>query len=180
MERHTKHKHYYAQGTTILEVLIYVAVFAIVAVIISNFLIQVVNAYNISRAERDVLSNGRLILETVTKNIAEAEEIYTPTSTFNTDIGQLSLKTKTGTQSGHDTGYVDFWVDNGQMWMKKEGSQARTISATSVRISTFRLERLSQGLARDAVRMTLEVDFTQSRFSTSIILTSTTALRGSY
>ncbi|OGZ96471.1 MAG: hypothetical protein A2847_00285 [Candidatus Sungbacteria bacterium RIFCSPHIGHO2_01_FULL_50_25] len=170
----------YIRGTTLLEIVIYAALFGIIAVIISNFLIQVVNTYTITRAEREVLSNGRLLLETLTKTIAEAQEIYTPTSAFNKDLGQLSLMTRTGVPTEHQTAYVDFWIDNGRMWMRKEGAAAVPLSAASVRVSKFRLERISQGLSRDAVKLTLQVDFTQSKYQSSITLNSTTALRGNY
>jgi len=168
------------RGTTILEIIVYTALFGIIAIIISNFLIQIVNAYNISRAEREVLSNGRLLLETVTKSLSEAEEIYTPTSAFNKDLGQISLVTKTNVKPEHETAFIDFWVDNGRLWMRKEGANPSALSAASVRIGKFRLERLSQGLRRDAVRLTLQVNFAQQKFSSTITLTATTALRGNY
>ena len=168
------------RGTTILEIVMYTALFGIIAIIISNFLIQIVNAYNISRAEREVLSNGRLLLETVTKSLAASEGIYTPTSAFNKDLGQISLVTKTGVQPEHKTAYIDFWVDNGRLWMRKEGANPSALSAASVRVGKFRLERLSQGLGRDAVRLTLQVNFAQPKFSSTITLTATTALRGNY
>lgn len=169
-----------ARGTTILEIVVYTALFGIIAIIISNFLIQIVGAYNISRAEREVLSNGRLLLETVTKSLAEAKEIYTPTSAFNKDLGQISLITKTGVQPEHETAYIDFWVDHGRLWMRKEGANPTPLSASSVRVGKFRLERLSQGLGRDAVRLTLQVNFAQQKFSSTITLNATTALRGNY
>ena len=168
------------RGTTILEIIVYTALYGIIAIIISNFLIQIINAYNISRAEREVLSNGRLLLETVTKSLAEAEEIYTPTSAFNKDLGQISLVTKTNVKPEHTTAFIDFWVDNGRLWMRKEGAEATPLSASSVRVGKFRLERLSQGLRRDAVRLTLQVNFAQQKFSSTITLTATTALRGNY
>ena len=168
------------RGTTILEIVVYTALFGIIAIIISNFLIQIVGAYNISRAEREVLSNGRLLLETVTKSLAESEEIYTPTSAFNKDLGQISLITKTSVQPEHTTAFIDFWVDNGRLWMRKEGASPTPLSASSVRVGKFRLERLSQGLGRDAVRLTLQVNFAQQKFSSTITLNATTALRGNY
>ncbi len=169
-----------ARGLTLLEIIVYVAIFGIIAVIIANFLIQVVTAYAISRSEQEVLSNGRLLLETVSKSISEAEAIYTPTSVFNSDTGQLSLITKTDAQPEHQTAYADYWIDTGVFRMRKEGGADQSISSASVRIARFRLERISQGLGRDAVRITLEVDYAHPRYPASITLTHTVALRGNY
>lgn len=169
-----------SRGITLTETVVYVALLGAMVVLVANFLIQVVNVYNRVRAEREVLSNARLVLETVNKNISYAVEVYDPTSRFNIDLGQLSLVTANEPTVEHIVNYVDFWVDNGGFWVKKEGSSSSLISASSVRVTQFRLERILQGLARESVRITLRLEHVNSAFSSSIVLTSTTAFRGNY
>ncbi|QQG45579.1 MAG: hypothetical protein HYW89_01480 [Candidatus Sungiibacteriota bacterium] len=168
------------KGLTLIEIIIYVALLGLLLVFVVNSFINTVNAYYRARAEREVLSNGRLLLETITKSLAQSGEIYSPTSRFNIDSGQLSLITVVGVQAGHAAAYVDYYVDNGRLWLRQEGQSAIPISAASVKINKFRLERLSQGLGREAVRMTVEVSYARPKFTSSISLTSTTALRGNY
>lgn len=167
------------QGITLIEIIIYVALLAVISVIIANFLLSTVNAYHRARAEREVIANARLLLETVNKSIAQANEVYSPTSRFSQDAGQLTLVTQIGPPSGHTTAYEDFWVDNGRLWTRKEGAGETALSAASVRVVKFYLEEITQGLNREAVKVTIQVD-SASRFPTSITLNATTAIRGNY
>jgi len=168
------------RGITLIETILYVALLGMVAVFISNFLIQVVNTYHRARAEREVISNGRLILETVGGEIASAIGVYAPTSRFNNDAGQLSLMTSIGAQAEHQTAFVDFWVDNGALRMRREGGAEISLSAATVRVTKLRFGRIIQGLGREAIQLTLQVDYAIPKFGTSATLNSTTALRGNY
>ena len=167
-------------GLSLLEIIIYIALLGMVAVFVSNSLIQIVNTYYRAVAEREIISNARLLIETLNKSIASSQEIYTPTSRFNNDAGQLSLITAINTQTGHTTSYVDYYLDNGRIWVKAEGQANVPISASSVRITKFRLERITQGLNREAVKITLAVNAASSKFTASATLNLTTAVRGSY
>lgn len=167
-------------GISLIEIIVYVALLGGISVFIANFLIQTVNSYHRVRAEREVLSNARLLLETVNKEIAQAQEVYTPTSRFDDDAGQLSLLTGIATTTGHTANFVDYYVDNGLMYVRREGQNTATLSASSVRVTKFRLERIVQGLNREAVKVTLRVDYYLPKFASFATLNSTTALRGNY
>ena len=170
----------FSRGIGLVEIIIYIALLGMVSIFVINSFIQIANTYQQARAEREVLSNGRLILETINKAIISSQEVYAPTSRFNDDAGQLSLITPVGATTEHITAFVDFWVDNGQLFMRQEGQGETALSAASVRINKFRMERIVQGLGREAVKITLRVDNAPSKFSASITLNSTSALRGNY
>lgn len=169
----------FRQGISLIEVIIYIAILGGFSVLIANFLLQVTGVYHRARAEREVLSNARLLLETIDKTVSQAREVYVPTSRFNLDLGQLSLSTAIGVQAEHTTSYVDFWIDNGRLWTKQEGGVNTALSASSVKINKFRLERIVQGLGREAVKITLEISAT-SKFPVISTLNMTTAIRGNY
>lgn len=168
-------------GLSLIEVIIYVAILGVVAVAVSNFLIQISSTYRKALAEREVISNSRLILERIIGLTTEAKEIYTPTSDFVSDLGQLSLLTKIEPLAGHQNSFVDFWVDNGRLWTRKEGQEPEAISAPSVRVTKFKLERISQG-NYEAVKIILKVDYNTSAVGllTSAELNSTAVLKGNY
>ncbi len=167
-------------GFSLIEIVIYVGLLGILAVVITNALIQISSVYHRARAEREVLSNARLILETVNKSLEQATTVYGPTSKFYNPTGQLSLITPIGATTEHTTAYIDYYIDNGRMWMRQEGQIAQPISAADVRVNKFTLERIMQGLNHEAVKITLRVDYAVPQYPTSIILNSTTALRGNY
>lgn len=165
---------------TLIEILVYVALLGMIAVFVSNSLIQLSDVYQRARADREVISNARLVLEAVNKSVAQAQEIYTPTSRFNTNLGQLSLATAIGADANHASAYADFYVDNGRFFTRQEGQGEAPISASSVKVDQFLLERVSMGVGRDAVKITLVVSSSRGKFSSSTTLNSTTVVKGNY
>jgi len=165
---------------SLVEIVMYVALLGALSVFVTNSLIQIAGAYQRVRAEREVLSGARTLLDAVAKSTAAAEEVYTPASRFNSDAGQLSLVTVLGATPGHTTAYIDFWVDGGRAFSRAEGSATTTLTVASVRVVKFRFERLVQGLNREAVKTTVQVDSANPRFPASVTLNATTALRGNY
>lgn len=175
--RFNKHKN--RQGISLIEIVIYVAILGGLSVLLVNFLLQVTGVYHRARAEREVLSNARLLLETIDNTVSQAQKVYLPTSRFNVDTGQLSLATIIGAQIEHPTSYVDFWIDNGRLWTRQEGGPNTALSAATVRVNKFRVERIAQGLGREAVKVTLEIS-SSSKFPVVTTLNLTTAVRGNY
>ena len=167
-------------GMSLIETLVYVAVLGIISIFITNSLIKIVGIYRQAQAEREVLSNARLIMETVTKNIAYSQEVYAPMSRFNTSTSQLSLITPLDTLPEHTTTYLDFWSDGNRLLMREEGKATTTLSSATVQVAQFRAERIVQGLGREAIKITLNVVSRTLPQAASTTLNATTALRGNY
>ena len=163
-----------------METLIYVAALGMITVFLTNYLIKIVATYRQAQAEREVLSNARLIMETVTKNIAYSQEVYAPTSRFNATNSQLSLITPLDIQPEHTTTYLDFWSDGNRVFMREEGYATTTLSSATVHIPKFRVERIVQGLGREAIKITINVVSNTLPQVASTTLNATTALRGNY
>ena len=168
------------RGITLIEIVVYIGLLGALTVFIVNSLIQISDTYGRARAEREVIANARLILETIVKTAAESQEIYGPTSIFLSELGQLSLITPVNPLALHKDTYVDFYIDNGRMWTKEEGKAAIPLSAIPVRITKFQLERIMQGFNREAVAITLQVDSALSKHPASIMLHTIATLRGNY
>jgi len=164
-----------------METVVYVALLGLTTSFFVNSFVQIASVYSRARAEREVLSNARTTLEAVTDAISSARAVYAPTSRFNTDAGQVSLVTDDDTViSGEPSVYTDFWVDGGRIFERKEGGSAIPLSASSVRVSEFRAERIVQALGRESVKMTIRMDAASDRYPASVTLNATTALRGNY
>ena len=175
-------RHNKKNGFTLLEAVLYVGFLGIISVMIVNFMVQISNTYHILRAEREVVSNARLALERIEKTVAQSAEVYAPTSYFNTNLGQLSLLVGGNSDPNHSTSYADFWVDNGRLWMRQEGQNAIPISATSVKVDYFYLERIIQSLDREAVKMTMRISYNAAINLpvASTTLNATMSMRGAY
>jgi len=173
-------KKKFLTGFTLLEVVVYVALLGVLSVFVVNSFMQVVNLYARARAEREALANARGMLEIIVKNVAQAQEVYTPTSRFNIDAGQLSLVTNATSTLGHTTSYIDIWTDGGAAMIRSEGAGNVTLSAGSVRVTKLYFERIVQAIGREAIRVTIRVDAAGAKFPASVTLISTAAIRGNY
>lgn len=167
-------------GISLIEALAYVGLLGIISVSIVYSTMQVTSTYRHARVQREVLSNARLMMETLTKKIAYSQEVYAPASRFNSNDDQLSLITSTSTLPQHTTSYLDIWTDGNRLLMREEGRATTTLSSATVQITQFRLNRIFQGLGREAIRITLGVSSSALPLIASTTLQATATLRGNY
>ncbi len=78
-------------GYSVVEIIIYVAVFAVVSIIIANAFIVLVSFFNQSRTNHNLLQSGNTALERMSREIHTATAIRTSTSTFGSSPGVLDL-----------------------------------------------------------------------------------------
>ena len=169
---------YTQRGFSLIEAVLYVALLGGISVLIINFAVYTLGVHRRAWSERELVVNGRLAVDTLKRAISEAQSIYGPTSIFDSDMGQVSLVYATSTPT-HTTGYADFWLDNGRLWTRKEGSGELVLSSPAVRIVKFRLERITQAYRREAVRITIQLD-SIGTYPSSVTLNTTSVLRGGY
>lgn len=164
-----------------LETVVYIGILSVFTVVIVAILTQITHTYNRVRVQREVVSNGRLVVETMIQQIASSQSVYAPTSVFGSNAGQLSIVTPVEAQPEETMNRTDFWLDNGRVWMRKEGSATTSITSPSVRVNQLRFDQISQSLGREAVKITLQITgFADAQFMASTTLHSTAALRGAY
>jgi len=166
-------------GITLIETVVYVALLGILTVGILASVAHVSTSYRSARAERDILVNARLLMDTVTHTTEESQTVYIPTSRFNIDTGQLSLITAIAPLSQHTTSYIDFWVDNGRLWMRRDGTPALALSSPTVRVTRFHLQRLAPLPTSESIRITLSLAHASHPRASSTLITTRT-LRGNY
>lgn len=168
-------------GISMLETVVYIGILSVFTVVIVAILTQITHTYNRVRVQREVVSNGRLVVETMIQQIASSQAVYGPTSVLGSNTGQLSVVATTDAPPEETANRVDFWLDNGRVWMRKEGSATTSVTSPSVRVNQLRLDQISQSLGREAVKITLQITgFADAQFMASTTLYSTTALRGTY
>lgn len=179
--RHIAHKSARFSGISMLELVIYLGMLGVFTVFIVATLMKIVRTYDRVRAQREVVSNGRLVTEAMIQQIGSAQAIYEPTSVFGSNTGQLSIVTPVSPSAEEIVNRVDFWLDNGRVWMRKEGSATTSITSPSVRVNQLRFDQVSQGLGREAVLLTLQMTgFADPQFVASSTIHAAAALRGTY
>lgn len=151
------------QGFTLIELLIYISVLSIVSVIIAGALLWVVQLQSYVGSQNDITSSASRAMRSITQEIREADGIYGPSSVFDEHPGQLSLVTSKYTAEGHETGYMDLFVCDGQVCMKKEGEDPVSITSQDVLVQELTFNRIGE-----SVRITLDMLHEGSDISTSV------------
>lgn len=165
-------------GFTLIEVLIYATIFVIIGVVISSYFIQIVNVTETSRRARESNDNASRAMNVITQEIKHATAVYTPTSVFGTNPGQLSLETTRDLPAEENTTYVDFYLDDEGIYLKREGQAGELITSEKVKVTTFTFTHLTGGTDTSVqVNLTVEYIDAASGPKTPVTLTQTASLR---
>src|SRR3972149_461800 len=170
-------------GVTLIEMVFYTAIVGIIGSVLTLFLLNSLKAYNKTQAIQHVFNNVNGSLRTITDEIKYARSIYTPTTVLNSDSGQLSLETALNTPAGEPTTFVDFYLDNGRIYEKREGSPAVALTSERIFITALRFSSVSNnGKISATVQITGRINTTSTKpeDQAQLTLSTSAALRGAY
>lgn len=169
-------RHNPKSGFTLLEILVYIAVLGIVAVIVVSFVIWLSHSNAKNKAMREALDNSRRAMEIMAYEIKEAKAVYTPT----TDAGQLSLETTKYLPPGEEDSYIDFYLCGSSLCLKKESQEPAALTSDSVEVNNLVFERVVSGEA-SSLRISIGVNYknpaNRPEYQASVNLTSSVSLR---
>jgi len=169
-----------SNGFTLIEILVYIAVSSIIILAVSSFFLWTNRSSAKINASREVLTNSKRAVETMSYEIRHAERIYTPTSVFSSSTGQLSLETKNYNQQGETTSYIDFFICQDQLCLKKEGQSPIILTSEKVKIDNLKFFHINS-TSTASVQINLEMSYIapsdKLEYQASINTTSTVSLR---
>jgi len=170
-----------SRGFTMLEILIYMVFLFSIVGIITALITQIIKVNHIVEVTDDVIGSARGTVEVVAQEIRHASSIYSPTSNFGTNFGQLSLETTRDVPTGETSTFVDIYVDNGRLYLKREENNPVLLTADNVIVDNLIFTYLNQSAVIPAVRMQITLSNNTSSVAPfarrSITLTNTVSLR---
>jgi len=170
-----KKQEFEQKGFTMTEVLVYIGILSVIILIISSFVLWSIQSNTKARIIRETLDSARRTMDMITKETREAKSVYSPTTTSS----QLSLETKRNLPQGEESSFVDFFICDTQLCLKKESQDPIAITAKNVEVSSLSFTKV--GTAPSSVQIDLTLNYknpqnrTEYNFSTN--LTSTVSLR---
>lgn len=169
------------KGFTLVEMLIYIAVLSTIVLAVSSFFLWVVNLNSKVKAMREVSDNAGRIIEILTLEIKEAKSIYTPTSVFSTSTGQLSLETTKYLPAGETQTYIDFFLCQKRLCLKKEEQDPVALTSDNVEVKAMEFNQVATTSTIPSIRINLTVDYKapaeKPEYFASINTTSTVSVR---
>lgn len=163
-------------GFTLIEMIIYVAFFALLSVLAVQGTLMVMKAFYTLRLNQSVNESATVALERMSREIRNAYDVDTTQSTLDANPGRLTLKTKDA--AGVNT-TVEFYMDGANQLNLKVGGVdngplvTKTVTLTNL---VFRLVTTTNSKA-----LKVEVTFRDSRSTSaqSSKFYDTIVLRGS-
>ena len=173
-----------ARGFTLVEMLVYIAIVSIVAGVLTSVLLSNMRAYDKSQARQQVLNNVHDVIRVITEETKYAKSVYTPTTVLASNTGQLSLETTLNPPSGEAVAYVDYYLDSGRIYEKREGQSALPLTSERVFVERVRFERNTVTATQDSVSVAVEARIntasTDPADQARVTLTSAASFRGAY
>ncbi|MBI1984838.1 MAG: prepilin-type N-terminal cleavage/methylation domain-containing protein [Candidatus Wildermuthbacteria bacterium] len=167
------------KGFTLIEMMLYVALFAMLLGAVGAFVFWTVRTQAKVQSENEVVFQAQRAKDIMTKEIQEAVSIYTPTSVFALHPGQFSLETKNLLPQGETATFVDFFLCQTQLCMKRESQDPLPITSDRVIVQNFTAAQVMTGDI-PSLRINLRIAVNPSslpEYRASIPLTFTASLR---
>lgn len=80
------------KGFSLVEIIIYLAIFSMISILVINSFITVMSAFNITRTNRDLVESGINSMERISREIRQADSIDVVNSNLTLGILQLNSK----------------------------------------------------------------------------------------
>jgi prepilin-type N-terminal cleavage/methylation domain-containing protein len=165
------------RGFTLIEILIYVGLLAIITSTISSFLLWTTRSNIKTKVMRETLDNARRTMEIITHEIKEAESIYLP----NTTSTQLSLETTHYLPEGEKITYIDFYLCGDKLCLKKESQAPIALISDRVKVKNLSFIQIAGTSTHPSIQVNLGIDYKNPanlpEYQALVNLTSTISLR---
>lgn len=132
-------------GFTLTEILVYVAVLAVIMTAVAVLFFGVISAANKAQVTQETLESVRFAMEAMSYEIRMADGVYDPTSVFDSNPGQLSLETSSFLPSGESSSYVDFYLCAGRLCVKRESQDPVALTSDRVVINNLVFKKIITG-----------------------------------
>ncbi len=160
------------KGFTLIEMLVYISILAIIILGVISFFVWTTRAAKKIFVTEEVVDNIRRSMKTITQEIREAESIYTPTTTSE----QLSLETTKYLPTGEERTYIDFYLCEEHLCFKKESQDPIVLTSDKVEVNNLKFTKINTDPA--SIQVNLGINFKESfQYQSSINATSTVSLR---
>jgi prepilin-type N-terminal cleavage/methylation domain-containing protein len=165
------------KGFTLTEVLVYIAVLSIIILAVSGFLSWIMKSNTKAKVIRETQDNARRAMEIMTYEIKEAKSIYTPTSTST----QISLVTTHYLPEGENTTYIDFYLCQKRLCLKKESQNPIALTSDRVEVNNLEFTQIATTSTIPSIQISLKIDYitpaARPEYQASFTATSTASLR---
>lgn len=163
-------------GFSLLETVVYIALFSTLSLTIANSMIQTVRGFNYLRASRDIDTASVVIMERLTANIKNATSTDVSNSTFGATPGRLTLNV---TNASGTPMTVEYYVLSNNLRIKEAGVDVGSLMSSAARIQSLIFYSIDTG-GTSGIKIELQLQSTRGVVTANDNFYNTVMLRGTY
>jgi len=164
------------KGFTLLEVLVYLAVALIIISVVLSFVFWLIRSNTKNRIIRETTYAAKRATDIIIYETKKANSVYTPTTT----IDQLSLEVDDYLPEQETSSYIDFYICDDSLCMKKESQDPIRIIPDDVKVTDLSFIYILSGEI-ESIKINLTIDYKnlseRPEYESSVSLESSTSLR---
>lgn len=164
------------KGYSIVEMLVYLAIFTAVSIFIINSMIVVLGSFATTRTNRDLLESGSIAMERISREIRQSKSVDIVNSTLGSSPGVLQLNS---TDSAGNAMTVKFVISSGALNLYENGTSIGNLLGQNVSVSSLIFRRIATTNG-EAVKIELTLQDVYSKNNQSQNFYNTIILRGEY
>ena len=151
------------KGFTLMELLIYVALFSLIVSLVFRFSLSLIDTTVRANAKEEVQVNAASLLKLFDFEVRGATEVYDSTSDFTGNPGQLSLVTTRGLPPYATETYIDIYLDDGRLCTKHELTGVTCHTSEKVEVTSLEFEKITQSGGAESVQIKATLQFRSQR-----------------
>ena len=162
-----------ATGFTLIEVLFYTGLFALLFAVITQTLLAIGGGTSEIRTISNINKSGTNAMERITRDVREAQFVDEQSSSFGTSSGTLTVSLNS---DGSET--RSFYESNNRLVVDVNGTREGILTSQNIDVSRFGVHYIEND-PTEAVRVTLEVTATSTEQTRTVMFHNTIVLRQS-
>jgi len=159
------------RGFSLIEVLIYVGLVAVLTISIIGTLITLAEVYGTLAGVKRLNTSGASALDRIIRTVRDAESVDIGVSQFSSSPGSLTLNMSEGS--------VSFLVENGVLEVEEDGASAGRLTQEGVSVSGLTFTRVASSRS-EMVMAVLELTTTARGATSTKTFRGGAVVRGSY
>lgn len=150
------------KGLTILEVVIYFGLMAVLTVVVMDSLFSLFKSYSAIRAGQDLETTAIQVLDRITRDIHDADSVVVNQSSFNIPAGYVTLAMNA---AGTET--IKYVASSTRIAVEKNGVYLGHLSLSTVTVSNFNIKYIN-GTSTQALKIELGLTAPVRNASTTV------------
>lgn len=165
------------KGFTLMETIIYMAILAVVSILMVNGLIMMMQSFGKIKVLNTIGFSAEAVMERMSREIRYGYDVDGGVSVFDVHPGRLKLMTH---DSGGDPATVDFYLDGGRLVISENSGTSYTLTSSSTDVTNLIFNLINTDSGTKAVKIELVLRGGEGEYQRSENFYNTIVLRRSY